>query len=128
MPRASRHHVLLISRAPEAHRALLHQFRRTGAQVFFARNAARAISLLGLCPDLVLVDLAIGAELSPALVQSLNRPSGSTLVVALHDGHLETVDEHACHLSVQGYCRAADLAALGQISTGAAIPASLATH
>lgn len=128
MPRTSRFHVLLISRVPEEHREVVRSFRRSGADVLVAARPARALSLLHLRPELVLVDLAHGCALSPALVRELNRQNDARLVVALHDGCLETAAADATELSVHGYCRAGDLAAGNLAATGAAFPASLTVH
>ena len=126
--RASRFHVLLISRVPEEHREVLRSFRRAGAHVFFASSPLRAVSLLRLQPELVLVDLAHGATLNPALVQALNQRDRAMLVVALHNGSLESVDEHATELSVHGFCRPDDLAGGALMTAGAAFPASMSIH
>ena len=120
MVRCPRFRVLLLSRAPRERLGVLQSFRRDGARVQVASSAARTIELLAFRPELVIVDLAYGAALSTQVVETLNRASRSTLVVALHDGNLENTGENAHDLSVAGYCRADDLAGNLRLAAGAA--------
>lgn len=127
MPRPSAFHVLLISRAPEMHREAIRSFRRQGNRVAAARRASHALALLRHRPELVLVDLALGASLTPSLVRALNRKNGSSIVVALHDGHLEAVDGPTSHLAVHGFCHVGDLGP-GVSPIGGSVPPSLTLH
>lgn len=126
MPRSPGLHVLLISRAPEMHRDAIQSFRRQGNQVASARRASHALALLRHRPELVLVDLALGASLTPTLVRALNK-RGSTLVVALHDGRLERLDGPSSHLSVHGFCHVGDFGP-GASPMGGSVPPSLSVH
>jgi len=124
----SRYRVLLLSRAPEAHVAVVDSFRRAGAEVVVASEPSRALALLRRRPELALVDLAHRGCLNTAVVRALNQERGSTLVVALHEGRLEDMAEDAHHLSVHGFCRSSDLIHLPHAATGAALPASPVVH
>src|SRR5262249_18895362 len=107
--RAGVFRVLLISLSPHAHSALLRSFERTGAVVLTASDPGRAVTLLRWSPELVLVDLALGAGLTPSLVAALNAGRARSSVLALHEGRLEDGQDDANELSVDGFCRAADL-------------------
>ena len=120
--------VLLLSRAPDQHLDVVRSFRRQGASVRVATRPGQALALLRREPALVLVDLAFGARLSPALVRTLNSEARRPLVLALHDGSLENVDDEATALSVDGFCRARELAVHARNATGAAFPAAGAVH
>ena len=109
MRRDHPYHVLLISLFPEAHAAVLTSFRNTGARVRIASTPGRALARLRGGPDLVLVDLALGAGLTPAVVAAINAGRPATAVVALHDGPIERYLADAAELSVDGFCRASDL-------------------
>lgn len=126
MSRSPGLHVLLISRAPQMHRETLRSFRRQGNHVAAARRASHALALLRHRPELVLVDLALGACLTPSLVRALNR-RGSSLVVALHDGRLEGLDGASSHLAVHGFCHVGDLGP-GVAPMGGSVPPSLTVH
>ena len=126
MPRSSAFHVLLISRAPEVHREAMRSFRRQGNHVAAARRASHALALLRHRPELVLVDLAMGASLTPSLVRALNK-RGSSIVVALHDGRLEDLDGASTHLAVHGFCHVGDLGP-GASPIGGSVPPSLTIH
>ena len=128
MAGTSHFRVLLMSRAPRENLGVIQSFRRNGARVRVASSAARALALLAFRPELVLVDLARGASLSPAVVEALNGANKATLVVAIHDGGLERANEHASHLAVDGYCRVDDLQSQLRFAAGAALPASAAIH
>jgi DNA-binding response OmpR family regulator len=117
--------VLLISLAPHAHTSLVRAFERTGAVVLTASDPARAVTLLRWSPELVLVDLALGAGLTPTLVAALNAGRSRSSVLALHEGRLEDGKDDAAELSVDGFCRAADLIPYGGSASSA--PA-LSTH
>ena len=127
MPRSHGFHVLLISRAPEMHRDAMRSLRRQGNRVAAARRASHALALLRHRPELVLVDLALGASLTPSLVRALNRKRGSSLVVALHDGRLEALEGPSSHLAVHGFCHVGDLAP-GASPMGGSVPPSLTLH
>jgi len=120
--------VLLISLAPHAHTALVRSFERTGAVVLTASDPARAATLLRWSPELVLVDLALGAGLTPALVAALNAGRSRSSVVALHEGRLEDGKDDAANLSVDGFCRAADLIPVGRQTPGTAIAQNQSVH
>ena len=68
------------------------------------------------------------ARFPPDLVRALNSRDQGMLVVALHDGNLESLDEQATRLRVQGFCRPGDLAGGSLVAAGAAFPASTAVH
>jgi DNA-binding response OmpR family regulator len=123
MQTPSRFHVLLISLVPHAHDAVLDSFRRTGAQVSIASRPEDALVRLRRAPELVLVDLAFGAGLTPPLVAALNAGRGPSVVVALHNGTLENTCDDATHLSVDGFCRPDDLIPHARFATGAVFPA-----
>lgn len=123
-----RFRVALFSQSPRAHHAVIESFRRTGASVQIASTSSQALEVLRRAPELVLVDLAHGACLTPEVIRVLNRKQGSTLVVALHEGTLEHVLDDARHLSVHGFCRSRDLVEQPHLVTGAALPASHAVH
>ncbi|HTO91986.1 MAG TPA: hypothetical protein VMJ70_12715 [Candidatus Sulfotelmatobacter sp.] len=101
--------VLLISLAPRAHAQLIRSYERTGAVVLTASDPARAVSLLRWSPEVVLVDLALGAGLTPPLVAALNSGRGRSFMVVLHGGRLEDGADEADNLSPDGFCRATDL-------------------
>jgi DNA-binding NtrC family response regulator len=128
MTPAPRFRVALFSRAPHEHHAVIESFRRSGAAVQIASSPAQALAVLRRAPELVLVDLAHGACLNPAVVRILNRDHSATLVVALHEGGLEHVADDARHLSVHGFCRSVDLVERPQMLTAAALPGSHAVH
>lgn len=125
MPRSHGFHVLLISRAPQVHREAIRSFRRQGNQVAAASRASHALALLRHRPELVLVDLAMGASLTPSLVRALNERG--SLVVALHDGRLEGLDGPSSNLAVHGFCHVGDLTP-GMTPMGGSVPASLTVH
>jgi DNA-binding response OmpR family regulator len=120
--------VLLISLAPHAHTALVRSFERTGAVVLTASDPARAVTLLRWSPELVLVDLALGAGLTPGLVAALNEGRSRSSVVALHEGRLEDGKDDAANLSVDGFCRAADLIAVGRHNAGPTFTQNHSVH
>ena len=128
MATPTRSFVLLLSRAPSQHMEVIRSFRRSGATVSTAMRPERALALLRRVPSLVLVDLAHGARLTPALIRALNSGRRRPVVLALHDGSLEHVEAGATSLSVDGFCRANELAAHARIATGAAFPAAGAVH
>lgn len=128
MTRAPRFRIALFSRAPHEHHAVIESFRRSGAAVQIASSPAQALAVLRRAPELVLVDLAHGACLTPAAVRILNRDQSSTLVVALHDGALEHVADDARNLSVHGFCRSIDLLERHHMIAAAALPGSHAVH
>jgi len=127
MARKTRFHVLLITRVPEMHRDVIRSFRLQGAQVFVARRASHAVTLLSTRPEMVLVDLALGSCLSPLLVRALNDRKGSTRVVALHAGSLELVGESATDLNVHGFFRLGDLDTFSPVASTPAL-SSFAIH
>ena len=115
--RAGVFRVLLISLVPQAHTALVRSFERIGAVVLTASDPSRAVTLMRWSPELVLVDLALGAGLTPALVAALNAGRARSSVLALHEGRLEDGADDAADLSVDGFCRAADLIPYGHPSS-----------
>lgn len=123
-----RFQVLLISLFPDAHAAVLQSFRNSGASVRIASTPGGAIARLRSCPDLVLVDLALGAGLTPAVVAAINAGRGPAVVVALHDGSIEAFSADASDLSVDGFCRASDLVPHARFASGAAFAANHALH
>jgi ActR/RegA family two-component response regulator len=125
---STRSQVLLLSRLPEMRREFIRSFQLQGSEVFVARRASQALGLLRNRPEMVIVDLALGANLTPALVRALNRESSSTRVVVLHDGNLEIADELACHLYVQGFCRAGDVELGAWPQSRGTVPPSHAIH
>lgn len=126
MSRSPGLHVLLISRAPQMHRETIRSFRSQGNHVAATSRASHALALLRHRPELILVDLALGAGLTRPLVRALNR-RGSSLVVALHDGRLEGLDDASSRLTVHGYCHVADLGP-GVVPMGGSVPPSLTIH
>lgn len=123
-----RYQVLLISLFPEAHAAVLESFRNTGASVRIASTPSSALARLRRSPDLVLVDLALGAGLTPPVVSAINAGRGPSVVVALHDGAIESFTADASELSVDGFCRASDLVSHAGFAAGAAFAANHAAH
>ena len=116
--------VLLISLAPHAHAELIRSYEMTGANVLIASDPARAVSLLRWSPEVVLVDLALGAGLTPPLVAALNSGRGRSFVVVLHEGRLEDGGDDAANLSADAFCRATDLI----LPNGAQIHSGAAAH
>jgi len=108
------------------HREAMRSFRRQGNHVAAARRASHALALLRHRPELVVVDLAMGASLTPSLVRALNK-HGSSIVVALHDGRLEGLEGPSSHLSVHGYCHVGDFGP-GASPMGGSVPPSLTVH
>jgi hypothetical protein len=100
--------VVLLSRAPLAHRRLIASLRATGAVVRIARAGDRLQELLACAPSFVLVDLIHGARLTPGLVAQMNRTRTNTVVLALHDGNLGPFHTEMSDLSVEGFCHAED--------------------
>jgi hypothetical protein len=82
--------------------------RGHGATVSVARRPTEAMRMLRRAPTLVLVDLVYGPGLDRRVVRALNRARRETLVVALHDGRLDTFTDQVEHLSVDGFCRLGD--------------------
>ncbi len=105
MPPANRASILLISRAPELHHELIRTMHLAGYVVCAARRAPDALALLRRHPAFVFVDLTANACLTPALVQAINRESGSKRV-AIHSGDLESAGAPATRLTVDGFWRA----------------------
>ncbi len=128
MRRLRRFQVLLVTRFPDAHGAVLESFRNSGASVRIADTPSCALARLRSAPDLILVDLALGAGLTPAVVAAINAGRGPAVVVALHDGAIETFSQDASELSVDGVCRASDLVPHARFAAGAAFAASHALH
>jgi len=126
--RAGVFRVLLISVVPHAHTRLVRSFERTGAVVLTASDAGRAATLLRWSPELVLVDLALGAGLTPSLVAALNAGRARSSVLALHEGRLEDGQDDAAELSVDGFCRAADLIPFGRHASGATVTQNHSVH
>lgn len=120
--------VVLLSRAPDLHAAMVASFRRSGAAVQVASQPAQAATLLRRAPELVLVDLVHGACLSPQVIRMLNRRGGSTLVVAIHEGTLERLAEDADQLVVHGFCRSMDLLGPSNTAPTAVLPFSSLVH
>ena len=127
MPCRPRFNVLLISRAPEMHEDVIRSLHRRGDRVATARRASDALALLRRRPEVVLVDLVMGACLTTPLVRALNR-AGRSSVFALHGGSLEAIEETALGLSVQGFCRPGDLEFGALPSSGATTSASPTVH
>ena len=123
-----RFQVLLITLFPDAHVAVLESFRNSGASVRIASTPGGALARLRREPDLVLVDLALGAGLTPAVVAAINAGRGPSVVVALHDGAIEAFSADASDLSVDGFCRASDLVPHARFATGAVFAANHALH
>jgi CheY-like chemotaxis protein len=122
-----RFQVLLITLFPDAHASVLESFRNSGASVRIASTPGGALARLRRGPDLVLVDLALGAGLTPAVVAAINAGRGPSVVVALHDGAIEDSAD-ATDLSVDGFCRASDLVPHARFATGAVFAANHALH
>lgn len=119
--------VLLLSARPEHHAQVLATLRARGLAARVASSSGRVLRLLALAPPLVLVDLARPVMLSRAAVQALNAARGPSLVVALHEGSLDTDQAPLAELSVDGYCHAQDWLPVARIAM-AATPDSRFTH
>jgi DNA-binding response OmpR family regulator len=98
--------ILLLSARPEAHEALMSALSRTGVNVRVARHPDRALELLRRPPTLVLVDLEYRQAVDHRVVATLNEQHGGTVVLALHEGHLDAETAATADLAVDGYCRA----------------------
>jgi len=107
MPRSTRSHVLLISRAPEVHHDLIRSLHLEGHRVLAARRPSDAIVLLRRHPAFVFVDVTSNGCLTLPLVRAINRNACSACV-AIHSGNLESADPTALHLSVDGFWRAGE--------------------
>ena len=99
---------MLLSRAPDAHAALIGDLRDRGAEVTIPRGRGGALEAIALRPDFLLVDLVHGAGLTPGLVERINRSRDATVVLAPHDGSLGPYHDEMADLAVEGFCRAGD--------------------
>jgi DNA-binding NarL/FixJ family response regulator len=99
------HEVLFLSAFPGECAPHLGVLRGRGMNVHVASRPDRALELLRLPPELVLVDLVHGPGLSPAVVRELNRQPRVARVVALHAGRIDTYIDQVEHLMVDGFCR-----------------------
>lgn len=100
--------VMLLSRVPDAHAALVGDLRERGAEVSVPRGGGGALEAIALRPDFLIVDLVHGAGLTPHLVERINRSRDATVVLALHDGSLGPYHDEMADLAVEGFCRAGD--------------------
>ena len=100
--------VMLLSRVPDAHAALVGGLRDRGAEVSIPRGRGGALEAIARRPDFLIVDLVHGAGLTPGLVERINRSRDATVVLALHDGSLGAYHNELADLAVEGFCRAGD--------------------
>ena len=97
--------VLLLSTHPGECAPSLDPFRHGGAIVRVASGPVQALELLQRRPNLVFVDLVHGPNLSPGVVEALNRTPRASRVVAIHEGKLDAHFDQVEHLTVDGFCR-----------------------
>ena len=97
--------VLLLSAFPAKCAGHLGMLRGQGMNVRVASHPDRALELIRIGPDMVLVDLVHGPGMSREVTMELNREPRAVRVVALHDGRIDTYLDQIGGLAVDGFCR-----------------------
>ena len=99
--------VVLLSAVPEAHGEMVRAMRLEGVAVRIPQPAIPRGLRIGHA-DLILVDLVHGPGLTRQMIAALNRRAGRSMVVALHEGSLDSGFRAAPGLAIEGFCHSGD--------------------